>query len=161
MAKRAGGLPGYLRLPGTARHYRTPSGREITRREYQNRLARRQGYPTESARQRDQANIKARNAGWDSNTQRTKTLKGRRPKIAKWRAQAPPDLPTGPYSRFEYEAAQVTAMRAQLEGGDRDVLGNRRDSDNPALVAPNGPLAQLLAMLGIRDLSPYAVGDTP
>jgi len=160
MAK-SGGLKGYQRLPGTARQYRTPNGGTISRRQYQNLLARRQGYPTESVRQRDQANRKARAAGWDNNNQRVRTLKGLRPKIAKWRAQAPDQLPTGAYTPFERAAAQVTLRRARLPGGDRDVLGNRRDSLDPDLVAPGGPLMTLLAMLGIRDATPYAVGDTP
>jgi len=160
MAK-SGGLQGYQRLPGTARQYRTPNGGTISRRQYQNLLARRQGYPSESVRQRGTANRKARAAGWDNNNQRTKALKGLRPKIAKWRANAPDGLPTGAYTPFERAAAQVSRRRAALPGGDRDVLGNRRDSADPDLVAPGGPLMTLLAMLGIRDATPYAVGDTP
>lgn len=45
-------LPGYKRLPGSARRYRTPDGKTISRRQYENRKARATGYSSWSELQR-------------------------------------------------------------------------------------------------------------
>lgn len=37
-------LPGYRAVPGSARRYVTPAGREISHREYRNRVARKAGF---------------------------------------------------------------------------------------------------------------------
>lgn len=62
-----------------------------------------------------------------------------------------------PHARTAWE---VELRRAKL---GTDVLGNRiPDKQDPWLVDPNGPLADLLVAMGRRDIADrWAVGDTP
>lgn len=46
-------LPGYTRLPGKANRYRTPSGDEISRRQYENLRFQKLGYSSWSEYQRE------------------------------------------------------------------------------------------------------------
>jgi hypothetical protein len=61
-----------------------------------------------------------------------------------------------PHSRDAYE---VEVRRRRLTP---DLLGNRRDKDDPELVAADGPLARLMVAQGFRDPGwKWDVGSTP
>jgi len=58
-----------------------------------------------------------------------------------------------------HDAYQVELKRRALTP---DILGNTNDSDDPSLVAADGPLAKVLIAMGIRDVNNrWNVGDTP
>lgn len=137
MPRAAATLPGYSKLPGTGRRYRTPSGGTISRRQYENVRARAGGWSNWSAYQRD--------------------VHRYRPAVEK--LQAGLDYRPGPFDPVRRAMFDVVRLRDQLP---RDALGNRQDADSPELVQPGGPLDQYLQALGYREQGdPRPVGDTP
>lgn len=134
-------LRGYKLLPGSARRYQTPSGKTISRREYDNRRARKAGfanrYQVEKFR-REMAGSRwfgdiyqhtGRSPTWDTYAD-WREVRQRRARIAARRAAR--GLPPGTHSET--------------------------DSDDPELVAPEGPLARLLDAAGKRFITGRPVG---
>lgn len=138
-------LTDYQRIPGPARRYRTPSGQTISRYEYDSRRLRAAGWKNRGELERARTS-----QSWEG--------------VKKWhdRISGGKELPSA------FALAQDPTMHAAWEVEQRrralqpDVLGNVADSDDPALVAADGPLAALLVAMGKRDIDDrWAVGDTP
>lgn len=135
-------LPGFRPTKGGRRYYNITGHRSISRRQYDN--------------------LRAQQAGWANVSQMQREGKRYAPKWDKWKyriRQANPAADVSAYSPLRFDAIDVEKRRARLS---RDVLGNYSDSQDPDLVAPDGPLARILQAQGYRDSdTPWAVGDTP
>lgn len=136
MAARARGkpakLPGWRRLGGKAERYLDPSGKEVSRRQYEN--------------------ARARSAGWDSWSDYQRTRKSER---FNQRIKQAIDN-EAPFSKRDL-GVEGTFSRAYVE-----VRKARRDNDQRQLRDPNGALADFLVIIGYRDAEDWwDVGDTP
>lgn len=131
-------LKGYKRVTGSARRYLTPSGKEISRYEYDS--------------------IRAREAGFKNRgeLERFRTGKG-----AAWEFRLLGAGKRGDWTALG-NASQVEKRRARLpKHATPDGMTYRDDSDDPDLVSADGPLADLLVALGYRDAEDYwNVGET-
>lgn len=129
---------GYTSIPGSSRRYLTPEGREISRYEYDSIRAREAGFANRGELERFRS---GEGAAWEFRL----LSKGNR---GDWEALG--------------AAREVNDLRSQLPERERDGFPYRDDSDDPRLVAPDGPLAQLLIALGYRDeQDTWNVGETP
>lgn len=138
-------LRGYKRVPGSARRYLTPAGKEISRYEYDSRVLRASGSPFKN---RAQAEKFRQSQDWK--IWRGRILEGTGKKLT--------------YRSPEFTAAaQLTAARKDLPiHTRRDGTTYTNDHDDAELTAADGPLAQLLVALGYREEDwDWAVGDTP
>lgn len=124
-------------VPGSARRYRnTRTGDTISRRQYDNLRARRAGFRNRYDLERFRESIAG--SRWISDVY---AANGRNPTMQ------------------EYEwIREVTERRAAL--GTPAPGEPRRDQRDPALVAPNGPLARLLNATGRRPLNGRPVGSS-
>lgn len=129
----------FVRLPGTARNYRTPDGNVISRYERDSIIARRAGWKNagEVARAR-------RTTSWEHAKAMTRKMVSNRQN----------------YPQALHDAFEVDRRRRQLP---QDILGHREvPAGDPILAAPDGPLARLLIAQGRRDASwRWEVGSTP
>jgi hypothetical protein len=133
-------LKGYRALGGSSRKYETPRGKIISRREYDNRRLRKQGWKNRSEAERFRTG--------PIYTQKRSKLEaaGRKPKEL--------DI----FSDF---AEFVRDIDWDKVNELWDEVEQERESGE-ARFDPNGPLAEVLAMEGARlpDWE-WAVGDTP
>lgn len=125
-------LPGWTKLGGSAQRYRTPEGREVSRRQYEN--------------------VRAQQAGWKNWSQYQRTRR-KDDNYLKWWGRAkgagtvPMNQKASPVSEFSKKYLAVQKARA----------GN-----DPDLYDPDGPLADLLIYTGDREPDwEWDVGDTP
>lgn len=136
-------LRGYRRVPGAARRYLTPSGKEISRYEYDTR--------------------RAKKAGWKNRGELERFRKSKDGRM--WQRKL------GNRADFSlyHDAREVERRRRDLPLHKRRVkrgqrfrtLEYRDDADDPELVAAHGPLARLLDAMGVRDVeSEWNVGET-
>lgn len=131
-------LRGYTRLPGTARQYRTPSGRVISRYQYDS--------------------IRARAAGWRNRAEVERFRQS--PEGSAWHFRLTEAGADATYSgRGMRSARDLERERATgTYGGGEDATGRQIREDR----SPTGPLAGLLVELGRRDPTwQFDVGDTP
>lgn len=155
MARR---LTGYTPLGGSARRYRNDATGEIlSRRQYDNAVARTQGFANREARRRFESSRDARQWAFAI---------GQRDR-SKFRAGGRPGDPLVWLDADLLAAARETQLRRDRLAPrvELDHRGRphpvRHDADDPALVAPDGPLAQLLVALGHRDPdATWNVGET-
>lgn len=135
-------LRGYKPLGNSARQYRTPSGKIISRREYDNRRAKAAGFRNryELEQFRTQTIAKSRWSNWVYDV---KQKTGR--------------LPT-----FEMygDVKEVRERRARLKRRYPRLSGQDLDSKDAALVNASGPLARILDASGRRPMSGRPVGDS-
>lgn len=139
------GLPGYTPLRNSARQYSDPSGRTISRYEYDSKRLQAAGW-----RNRGELERARRSQAWEGVKKWEDRLPGGNP------AQSAFAIALQPHAHDAYE---VEVRRRDLTP---NVLGNIDDNDDLRLVAADGPLARLLVAMGIRDASwKWAVGETP
>lgn len=131
-------LRGYTPLGGTSRKYRTPSGKVISRRNYDNRRARAAGFKNRYELEKYRESI-ARSR-WSTWQYDVRQHTGRQPT---WDMYA--------------DVREVRARRARLPP---ELRGSERDRLDPELVAPNGPLARILDASGRRPITGRPVGDS-
>lgn len=129
---RPASVPGWRKLPGTAERFIDPSGREVSRRQFEN--------------------ARAQRAGWDSWSDYQRTRKSesfnRRVKQALDNEM--------PLSKKDI-GVEGTFAQSYV-----DVRTARRENDQRALRDPNGALADFLVYIGYRDAEDWwDVGDTP
>lgn len=133
------GLRGYTPLKGdSARRYRTPAGRIISRREYDNRRARAAGF-----RNRYQLE-KFRESMAGSN----------------WLGDIYAHTGRGPTWDNYADLREVKQRRAALRATYGKGTHSELDRHDPELVAADGPLARLLDAAGKRPLSGRDVGTS-
>lgn len=158
-------LKGYSRVPGSARRYLTPSGVEISRREYDNRVLAREARagrsPFKTRAEKERAAINTQ--GFRSTYQAQQFRKSQDWKV--WQGRIAEKTGKRLTARSpEFAAAhQVADARAGLPDHKRpDGSTYTLDHDDDRLVDSDGPLADLLVALGYRDPDwEWAVGDTP
>lgn len=134
-------LRGYKPLGGTSRKYRTPSGKIISRREYDNRRARAAGFRNRYELEKYRENL-ARGR-WGDWVYDVKQRTGRQPTF---------DL----YA----DVREVQRRRAALKKRYPGLTGRDLDAKDKQLVAPDGPLARILDASGRRPISGRPVGDS-
>lgn len=131
-------LRGYKLLPGSGRRYRTPSGRIISRRAYDNKRAQAAGFRNRYELERFRLSIQG--SGWlgdiYSHTGHPPTWED--------------------YALIKDVQARRRALTALYGEGTHSEL----DYHDPELVAPDGPLAQLLDRAGKRNISGRPVGTS-
>ncbi len=136
-------LPGWKRLPGRNERYIDPSGKEVSRRQYENE--------------------RARHSGWRNWSDYQQTRKS--DDYNRWVKRAIDEQgltrrDIGPGTEFSRQYLQVSAMR-QLQNQSVEGETDYEIAEN-ALNSPDGPLAQLLISAGLRPPdAEYDVGDTP
>jgi hypothetical protein len=136
-------LRGYKLLPGPSRRYRTPGGRTISRREYDNR--------------------QARAAGWRNRYE----LEQFRSSVggSRWLSDIYQHTGRAPTWDTYHDLREVKTRRARIEAGRERrglpfALHGETDREDPDLVAADGPLARLLDASGKRPISGRDVGDS-
>lgn len=134
-------LRGYKPLGGTSRKYRTPSGKVISRREYDNRRAKKAGF--RNRYELEQLRVDLSRGRWANWQYDVKQHTGR--------------MPT--YDAY-HDVKEVRDRRARLEARYPTLPGRERDSRDRRLVAPDGPLARVLDASGRRPLSGRPVGES-
>lgn len=146
----SGLLPGYKRLPGKDRRYRTPSGKTISRREYDNRRLKKLGWKNRYEMEQ------FRQSGKYNKWYKRLVESGKKPSEL-----------TG-FSTWAVTIRDTDPDRAEKEVQDirkeypKSRAGRKRADVDPRLRNPDGPLAELLVALGLRDSEDeWAVGDTP
>lgn len=135
-------LRGYRALGGSSRRYLTPSGKEISRREYDDKRAQAAGF---------------RNR-YELEQFRTKTIGGSR--WSSWQydvRQRTGQLPTWD---LYADVREVRERRQALRARYPELSGKELDSKDRKLVAPDGPLARILDASGRRPLSGRPVGES-
>lgn len=135
-------LRGYKPLGGTSRQYRTPSGKIISRREYDNRRAKAAGF---------------RNR-YDLEQFRTKVIG--RSRWSNWQYDVKQRTGRMPTWEMYGNVREVRERRLKLRARYPDLHGRDLDSKDPQLVAPDGPLAQILDASGRRPITGRPVGDS-
>ena len=133
-------LRGYTPLGGSARNYRAPGGKIISRREYDNRRAKAAGFRNRYDLEQFRANL----GGWADWQRDVKQNTGRLPS---WELYA--------------DVREVRQRRARLRKRYPHLEGQDLDNKDPRLVAGNGPLARILDASGRRPLDGRDVGDSP
>lgn len=135
-------LRGYTPLGGSSRKYRTPGGRIISRREYDNRRARAAGFKNRYEVEQFRTNIIARSrwADWQYD------VKQRTGRLPTWDMYA--------------DVREVRRRRAVLKRKHPGLSGSDLDAYDSELVAPDGPLARILDASGRRPMSGRPVGDS-
>lgn len=124
------GLPGYRPVGGSARQYRTPSGKIISRREYDNRRLRAVGFRNRYELEQLRTSRVGRKWGMDI------IETGSRPSFQDWG-----------------NIKQIRDRRARLKSDHPDMTRRNRDQLDPELVSADGPLARILSRTGRRPLS--------
>lgn len=148
--------PGFTYLGGSSRRYRRDdTGETLSRRQYERQ--------TTGETQYARLDRKAKAAGWSSYSAYRRTSPWSMPKWEKHRAQmlaaGVPPSQLGPISRARRLWQEVDTERGTLP---RNAIGGANDHDSALLRDPDGPLAQLLVMMGYRDQdSRIMVGDSP
>lgn len=132
------GLRGYRRVPGASLRYITPSGREISRREYDNRRLRALGFRNRYELEQLRTSRAGRKWGMDL------IEAGNRPTFRDWA-----------------DIKQIRDRRAALKRRHPELDRQALDSRDSGLTAADGPLARILDRTGRRPLSGYAVGSSP
>lgn len=134
-------LRGYKPLGNSAREYRAPGGKIISRREYDNR--------------------RAQAAGWKNRYELEKYRSSlQRGKWANWIYDVKQHTGRQPTWEMYAQVREVRARRAKLERDHPGLTRRERDEKDPRLVAPDGPLAQILDASGRRPLNGRPVGDS-
>lgn len=152
-APRPPALRGYKKVPGSSRYF-TPSGKEISRRQYDNR--------------------RLKKLGWNNRYQAEKYRESGA--YNKWRHRL---LNAGkkPSELTIFSPAARSAFEIDIDRAEREVARIRKSSDydppdrgannlriekDPRLRNPEGPLSEMLQWLGFRDDEmEWEVGDTP
>lgn len=135
-------LRGYKPLGGTSRQYRTPSGKVISRREYDNRRAKAAGF---------------RNR-YELEQFRTKTVA--RGRWSDWQYDVKQKTGRMPTFDMYGDVKEVRQRRARLREKYPDLSGRDLDAKDPELVAADGPLARVLDDSGRRPMTGRPVGDS-
>lgn len=139
-AKKPLKLKGYTALGGSSRKYRTPTGKIISRREYDNRRLKKEGWKNRSEAERFR-------------TGRLYTEK--RDKLER-AGRKPRELDI-----FSDWAAFVRDVDWEKVDEIWDTVQAERESGEPR-IDPDGPLAEVLTLEGMRFPEwEWAVGDTP
>lgn len=134
-------LRGYTPLGGTSRKYRTPGGKIISRREYDNRRAKQAGFRNRYELEKYRESLQR--GRWGDFIYDIRQHTGRQPD---WSVYA--------------DIREVRARRAELKRNYPDLGGQDRDSRDSKLVAADGPLARILDASGRRPMSGRPVGDS-
>lgn len=135
-------LRGYKALGNSARQYRTPSGKVISRREYDNKRAQSAGFRNRYELEQFRTKVVAKGR-WSNWVYDVKQRTGR--------------LPTfGMYG----DVKEVRERRRALQRKHPRMDAHERDKKDRKLVAPDGPLARILDASGRRPLSGRPVGDS-
>ena len=114
-------LPGWTRIGGSAERYRSPAGENVSRRQYEN--------------------ARAQNAGWKSWSQYQTWAKS--DDSRRWLRIA---LDNG-----VVQSRRDVGVESEYAQYARDVETARANNDADALRDPDGPLADYLVYLGLRD----------
>jgi hypothetical protein len=140
-------LPGYKRLPGTARRYETPSGESISRRQYENRVFSKSGWASWSEFQRvSQEDEYKRFARAYANDQKGKPW---------YRQRAGKEK----FSHYQYRSRIPRGMLEPDSEFNQAYLKARRSGFRATV---GGPFDKFLKMIGLRDPdATYDVGDSP
>jgi hypothetical protein len=133
---------GYKALGGSARKYRTPSGKIISRREYDNKRAKKAGFKNryELEKFRTQVVAKGRWADWQYDVK-----------------QHTGHMPT---MEMYADVREIRQRRAKLRRRYPHLVGHDLDAKDSELVASDGPLARVLAASGRRPMSGRGFGDS-
>lgn len=134
-------LRGYKPLGGSSRRYRTPGDKIISRREYDNKRAQAAGFSNRYELEKFRSDLqRGRWADWIYDV---KQHTGRMPTFQNYA-----------------DVREVRQRRAELDRKYPDLKGSARDKKDRALVAPDGPLANILDASGRRPISGRPVGDS-
>lgn len=133
-----GRLRGYRPVGGSSRRYRTPGGKTISRREYDNRRAQAVGFRNRYELEK----FRERQAG------------------SNWLGDIYEHTGRQPTFQHYADLREVKQRRARIRA--TGARGNHSQTDrlDPELTAPDGPLARLLDAAGKRPLSGRPVGDS-
>lgn len=134
-------LRGYTPLGGTSRRYRAPGGKIISRREYDNRRARKAGFKNRYELEKYRESLQA--SKWSRWTYNVYKHTGSRPTWEDYAA----------VREVRQRRAKLRKLYPNLSGGNLDAM----DSE---LVAPGGPLERVLAAAGLRTPNGRPVGDS-
>jgi hypothetical protein len=133
----------FRQIPGTARRFIGSNGREYSRRQRDNILARRSGFKNRYELEQTRVWVRNNQPDW---LKRVRKHTGRMPA---WEEYA--------------NAKEVRDRRQALikkHGGTKPVRPWEYDSEDPALVAADGPLANYLDAAGIRKKNDRPVGGS-
>lgn len=140
-------LPGYKRLPGSARRYQTPTGETISRRQYENRVFSSAGWESWSEYQRtarsDEFRRFAKSYAREQKGKPWFRQRGGKESYASYQARG--KVPRG---MLEPDSEFSQAYLAAKQSGFSTEVG--------------GPFDRFLKMTGLRDPdATYDVGDSP
>lgn len=134
-------LRGYKPLGGKSRRYSKPGGGSISRRAYDDIRARKAGFKDRAALESYRESLQS--TRWNRWVINVKKNTGRNPTFED-------------YGNLEL----VRRKRARLKRLYPLMNAKERDSMDPSLVAPDGPLANVLDAAGLRPKNGRPVGDS-